>query len=79
MLFTGSLQQAGSQEACLSLYQANLTFLDNRYLEDYYYLKDVISLVDARLKKAGFHNVYDLDMKARPERFSTPIFLALKG
>lgn len=63
MLFTGSLQQAGSQEACLSLYQANLTFLDNRYLEDYYYLKDVISLVDARLKKAGFHNVYDLDME----------------
>ncbi len=62
-LFTTGLKEATTQEESLSLYQSNLTFLDNRYMEDYYYLKDVISLIDIRLKKAGFHNVYDLDME----------------
>ena len=32
-------------------------------MEDYFYLKDVISLIDITLKKSGYTNVYDLDLE----------------
>ena len=57
------LQLSTDKESALQAIAANLVFLDNRYLEDYYYLKDIISCVDNSLKKAGYHNVYDLDME----------------
>ena len=63
ILFTGTLDTAVSKEDALTAYRQNLVFLDNRFLEDYYYLKDVITLIDTRLKRAGFHNVYDLDIE----------------
>ena len=41
----------------------NLHNLNNRFFEDYYYLKDIIDLVNISLKKKGYTNVYDLDLK----------------
>lgn len=40
----------------------NLHNLNNRFIEDYYYLKDVIDVVNISLKKKGYTNVYDLDL-----------------
>ncbi len=62
-LFTLGYRKAGNQADLLALYQSNLVFLNNRYLEDYYYLKDVITLVNTSIKKAGYANVYDLDLE----------------
>ena len=42
---------------------SNLSNLNNRICEDYYYLKDVIDLVNINLKKKGYSNVYDLDLE----------------
>ena len=42
---------------------SNLNNLNNRICEDYYYLKDVIDLVNINLKKKGYSNVYDLDLE----------------
>lgn len=42
---------------------SNLSNLNNRVCEDYYYLKDVIDLVNINLKKKGYSNVYDLDLE----------------
>ncbi len=62
-LFCLGYKSAPDTASILQLYQNNLIFLNNRYLEDFYYLKDVISLVDTSLKKAGYKNVYDLDLE----------------
>lgn len=62
ILFTSQFQSASSTDSRLLLYQNNLTFLNNRYMEDYFYLKDLIDSVNDNLKKAGYKNVYDLDM-----------------
>ena len=61
-LFTEKLRTPLSLVNALLLYKNNLTFLNNRYVEDYYYLKEVIDLVDVNLKKSGFTNVNDLDL-----------------
>lgn len=42
---------------------SNINNLNNRICEDYYYLKDVIDLVNINLKKKGYSNVYDLDLE----------------
>ena len=63
ILYTGGLKSANNDEDVKQLVLANITFLNNRYLEDYFYLKDVITLVNNELKKAGYHNVYDLDLE----------------
>ena len=63
LLYDTGLRQASDKNEVLRLCQANLTFLDNRYLEDYYYLKDVIEQVDTSLRKAGYKNVNDLDLE----------------
>ena len=42
---------------------SNIRNLNNRICEDYYYLKDVIDLVNISLRKKGFTNVYDLDLE----------------
>lgn len=63
VLFTGGQHTAASRDDLLRLYSANLTFLNNRYLEDYFYLKDIIDSVNLSLRKAGYTNVNDLDME----------------
>lgn len=62
LLFTSERAAAQTKDDVLFLYQNNLRFLNNRFLEDYFYLKDVIDLVNTQLKKAGYTNVYDLDL-----------------
>ena len=62
-IFTGELSRQTETSALLELYRQNLTFLNNRYLEDYFYLKDLIDTVNKTLQKAGYKNVYDLDME----------------
>lgn len=63
ILFTSQFQNSSSERSRLLLYQNNLTFLNNRFMEDYFYLKDLIDSINDNLKKAGYTNVYDLDME----------------
>lgn len=63
VLFTNGKQTAANHDDWLRLYAANLTFLDNRYLEDYFYLKDSIDGINSSLRKAGYTNVSDLDLE----------------
>lgn len=50
-IFTAKLKRHLYGQPLLTLYKNNLTFLAERYLEDYFYLKQVIDTVNARLKK----------------------------
>lgn len=59
-IFTARLRTATEPNDILSLYKNNLTFLISRYLEDYYYLKDVIDTINDNLKTSNI-NPYDLD------------------
>ena len=45
------------------LYAAQLNFLDGRFLEDYFYLRDIIDGMNLMLRKAGYRNVNDLDLE----------------
>ena len=63
VLFINGKHAAASHDDLLRLYAANLTFLDNRYLEDYFYLKDSINGINRNLRKAGYSNVSDLDLE----------------
>ncbi len=62
-IFTAELPRQTETAALLELYRHNLTFLNNRYLEDFFYLKDLIDTINRNLQKAGYKNVYDLDME----------------
>ncbi|SFT74479.1 Protein of unknown function [Selenomonas sp. GACV-9] len=62
-LYEASRQQAVSLDEMIGLTAANLTFLQNRLLEDYFYLKEDIDLVNLSLQKAGYHNTADLDLE----------------
>ena len=63
VLFTAAREKAASREEVLALQAANLKLLNNRFLEDYFYLKDVITIVNTGLRKNGTKNVYDLDLE----------------
>ncbi len=62
-IFTGQKSVLRSREDALRLYAANLSFLQNRILEDIFYLKDVIDLVNTSLIKEGYINTADLDLE----------------
>ena len=62
-IFTAAREKAATRDEILALHAANLKLLNNRFLEDYFYLKDVITLVNTNLKKNGTKNVYDLDLE----------------
>lgn len=47
----------------LALEYNRLTLLYNRILEDYYYLKEVIDVINVTLRLHGYENVNDLDME----------------
>ena len=59
-IYLTALNQGLEQD---SVVYSNLNNLNNRICEDYYYLKDVIDLVNINLKKKGYSNVYDLDLE----------------
>lgn len=59
-IYLTALNQGSEQD---SVVYSNISNLNNRICEDYYYLKDVIDLVNINLKKKGYSNVYDLDLE----------------
>jgi len=59
-IFSARLNSAVETNDILSLYKNNLDFLISRYLEDWYYLKNVIDNINNKLKKSNI-NVYDLN------------------
>ena len=63
LLFASAKRDICSKQDAINLYAANLTFLQNRILEDSFYLKDVIDLVNTSLIKAGYINTGDLDLE----------------
>ncbi len=63
LLFTAQKKRLQTRGDAFRLYAANLTFLQNRMLEDAFYLKDVIDLVNAALIKEGYINTADLDLE----------------
>lgn len=58
-IFTAELKQAVTAEEYYTLYQNNLTFLTNRFLEDYFYLKTSIDAINQSLKSEKT-DIYDL-------------------
>ena len=62
-IYEASRQQTEDLDAMTGLTAANLTFLQSRILEDYFYLKDDIELINQNLKKAGYRNTSDLDLE----------------
>lgn len=59
-IFAARLNSVAETNDILSLYKNNLDFLISRYLEDWYYLKNVIDNINNNLKKSNI-NVYDLN------------------
>ena len=62
-LCMGQTRRLRSRQDAINLHGANLSFLQNRILEDAFYLKDVIDLVNLSLIKAGYTNTADLDLE----------------
>lgn len=77
-LFTAQKKQIQTGEETLRLYAANLTFLQNRILEDAFYLKDVIDLVNASLIKEGYTNTSDLDLERNARWANAMLQYAMK-
>lgn len=62
-LYTLARKQAKDTNEAMGIVAANLEFLQNRLLEDYFYLKEDIDTINATLKKAGYQNPADLDLE----------------
>lgn len=63
VMFSAQTKKAKNDDSVLRAYYYRLTFLNNRILEDAYYLKDVIDLVNVSLIKEGYKNTADLDLR----------------
>lgn len=63
LLFLARQKEVQTKGEVLTLSQYNLTFLHNRYLEDFYYLKEIIDKVNDSLKRVGYRNTADLDLE----------------
>lgn len=61
-LYRSSLETVSSEDEAIGLAAAQVRFLENRILEDYFYLKEDIDTVNGTLKKAGYTNTADLDL-----------------
>lgn len=61
-IYESSRQAAKDRQTMVGIATANLTFLQNRLLEDYFYLKEDIDVVNQSLQKAGYTNTADLDL-----------------
>lgn len=62
-LYQAAQKEAVSTEEALTRAASQVTFLQNRLLEDYFYLKEDIDLINGSLKKAGYLNTADLDLE----------------
>lgn len=58
-IFTTELKKTVASEEKFTLYKHNLKFLTNRFLEDYFYLKESIDAINRNLKKENT-DIYDL-------------------
>ena len=61
-LYRSSLPAVTGDEQAIGLAAAQVRFLENRILEDYFYLKEDIDTINGSLKKAGYVNTADLDL-----------------
>ena len=61
-LYRSSLETVSSEDEAIGLAAAQVRFLENRILEDYFYLKEDIDTINGSLKKAGYVNTADLDL-----------------
>ena len=61
-IYEAARRSAQDLPAMTGIAAANLTFLQNRILEDYFYLKEDIDVINQSLKKAGYTNTADLDL-----------------
>ncbi|BEU87900.1 hypothetical protein TAMA11512_13640 [Selenomonas sp. TAMA-11512] len=62
LLYQIALSRATDDDACLAIIREHIAILDASFIEDYYYLKDVIDLINTGLKTQGYKNVNDLDL-----------------
>ena len=62
IIYNAQKTQNQSTNDRLALEYNRLKINYNRYLEDYYYLKEVIDVINTTLHKYGYTNVNDLDM-----------------
>ena len=62
-VYTASKRLAKDDETVLRIAKNRLSLLDNRILEDAYYLKDVIDLINISLIKEGYKNTADMDLQ----------------
>ena len=61
-LYRSSLPDVRDDDQAIGLAAAQVRFLENRILEDYFYLKEDIDIINDTLKKAGYTNTADLDL-----------------
>lgn len=61
-IFLSAEKKSVAPSKYLAAIADNMNFVQDRILEDNLYLKDVIDLVNRRLKKAGYINTADLDL-----------------
>lgn len=61
-LYRSSLSTVTDDGQAIGLAAAQVRFLENRILEDYFYLKEDIDTINGSLKKAGYINTADLDL-----------------
>lgn len=71
-IYLASAEIATSREEYIAVTAANLRLLHNRILEDYFYLKSDIDVVNSALKKAGYTNTADLDLEHN-HRYATAL------
>ena len=62
-VYIASKKLAKDDENILRIEKNRLALLDNRILEDAYYLKDVIDLINISLIKEGYKNTADMDLQ----------------
>lgn len=62
-IYTAAQSVSASREESIAIETANLRLLHNRILEDYFYLKCDIDVVNGAIKKAGYVNTADLDLE----------------
>lgn len=63
LLYSLAQMQVNDEATMLSILYEHVAILNGSFLEDYYYLKDVIDLVNTGLKVQGYRNVNDLDLQ----------------
>lgn len=61
-LYRSSLPDVRDDDQAIGLAAAQVRFLENRILEDYFYLKEDIDIINGTLKKTGYTNTADLDL-----------------